>query len=388
MRRTCLTAALLGGVALLAAPSAHAASWTDQGVSDPTGATASGLSGVACVTATTCLATGRWDDISSGPISLGAEWSGASWSLQPPATPAGALSDELAGISCVAVRDCTAVGTYDTGAGPSPHVQTWTGGWAIETAPRPAGATSAQLVGISCSTGGACTAVGVYTDAGGTYGLAMRRSGGTWSLQATPSPTGATMTSLAGVSCDASENCTAVGTVIGGGGVPEPVVISRSGGTGTWTVEPTPMPAGGASFLSGVSCDASGGCTAVGVETDARTGDAVPLAMFRSSGRWTLSATPPLPPGAQGGMLSGVSCTASAADCTAVGLSYDSGFVVSPLAEDLSGTTWSEAAPPLPSGSTSGQLVGVSCSASLECTATGSHVDANGDLRALIDRYE
>ena len=384
MRRTSLTVAVLAGAALCTGSAADAASWRTQSVSDPSGATATGLSGVACAGRSDCVTTGRRDG-PSAVGSLAAVWNGGGWSLQSPSTPGGALSDELVGVSCTGASACTAVGAYDAGSGAVPMAQRWTGSWTAQSAPVPVGATSAQLTGVSCSSASACTAVGSYNDLSGTHTLAMRWSSGRWSIQTTPDP--AAYTSLSGVSCDASENCTAVGTTVGSGG-PEAFVVARSGGTGTWTTETTPTVSGaGARFLSGVSCDSGGSCTAVGVSTDATTGDVSPLAVTRRSGTWSLTATPPLPSGAQGGSLSGISCASSAASCTAVGSSYDSDFVVTPLAEDLAAGSWTAVAPTLPTGATSGQLVASSCTAALQCAAAGSYVDGNGDQRALVALY-
>lgn len=383
MRRTSLCLVVLAGAALSAAPTAGAAGWSTQSVTDPTGANSAALAGIACASRSDCLATGRWED--PAVRSLAADWTGSGWTLRLPSSPVGAVADELVAVSCTGASACTAVGAYDTGSGSVPLVQRWSGSWSVQSAPTPAGASATQLGGVSCSSASACTAVGSYTDATGTHSLAMRWSSGTWSIQTTPDPS--SYNALSGVSCDASENCTAVGTTVGGSG-PEAIVFARSGATGAWTAQTTPTVSGaGARFLSGVSCDGGGACTAVGVSSDATTGDLSPLAMTRSSGAWSLTSTPPLPAGAQGGSLAGVSCARTAASCTAVGSSYDSSFVSRPLAEDLSSGSWTAAAPSLPTGATAGQLAAVSCSAALECGAAGNYTDANGDLRALVGLY-
>lgn len=157
-------------------------------------------------------------------------------------------------------------------------------------------------------------------------------------------------------------------------------------GGGSWTVESTPNPArAAAAFLSGVSCPASGACTAVGVSTDAN-GVAAPVAMTLASGTWTL-ASPMTPLGADGAALTGVSCSSTTV-CTAVGYSYDSSFTVSPLAEDRSGATWTAVATPVPIGSLGSQLAGVSCTASAVCTAAGLFYDGSSAPRSLAERYQ
>jgi len=388
MRRGSLgVGVLVGALSLAAAPAAHAASWSDEPVADPAGATATALGGVACAGASDCLAVGR-AGAGSGATSLAAGWDGSAWTLRPPAAPSGAASHELTGVACSGASACTAVGMLDAGAGAVPHVQRWDGRWTVQTAPAPSGASSSRLVGVACSSASACTAVGSFTDASGTHPLALRWSGGSWSIQTVPAPTGATITVLSGVSCDTAENCTAVGTAYGPGAA-APVAIARSGGTGGWSIETTPLPSGASSsYLSGVACDAAGDCTAVGAATDGLTGDSVPLAMARTSSGWSLPASQPsLPSGAKGGWLSAVACASTAGGCTAAGAAYDADYVTTPLAGDLGASGWTAAAPPLASGATSGRLVSVACSAVQECAAVGSQVDATGAERALTELY-
>jgi hypothetical protein len=64
---------------------------------------------------------------------------------------------------------------------------------------------------VSCASATACTAVGDYNN--GTTGvtLAERWNGSTWSIQPTPNPAGAPVSLLNGVSCASATACTAVG---------------------------------------------------------------------------------------------------------------------------------------------------------------------------------
>jgi hypothetical protein len=383
MRRTCVPVAVLASAALLVPAAADAASWSGQSVADPSGATSTELSGVACATATGCLAVGRWDD-GSGLRPLGATWASSAWTLQAPSAPVGAATSELTGVSCTGVSACTAAGSADV-SGVGSLAARWTGSWAIQSTPSPVGATESHITGVSCSSSSECTAVGSWTDGRGLQQTLVLRwtSGGGWGVQSSPNPSGAIATSLSGVSCDSSANCTAVGTSYNSLGTPETLAMKRTGGTGTWTIEATPNVSGASgSFLAGVSCTSSSDCTAVGLST----GTAVaPLAMTRVSGTWTIYSTP-IPSGQDGAALSGVACTSST-DCLAVGYSF-SGFSYSPLAETRSRTTWTDAAPPLPAGANGGQLTGVSCSARDVCTAVGFHLDSNFERRSLIDRFQ
>jgi hypothetical protein len=133
-----------------------------------------------------------------------------------------------------------------------------------------------------------------------------------------------------------------------------------------WRIERAPDTGGG---LTGVACDATGACKAVGSSIDNRA----VAERRRVSGRWSLQGTR-TPTTAPEGSLTAVSCR-SARACTAVGL-----FLGSPvrLAESWDGRRWrfdSVSASPrqgLP------KLQAVSCAAST-CVAVGSFATNAGD---------
>jgi hypothetical protein len=129
-------------------------------------------------------------------------------------------------------------------------------------APLPPGAVGAVFNGVSC--GSACTAAGTYFNGSDQeLTLAERWNGATWTVQPTPTPAGVQMPALTGVSCAAPDSCAAAGVYFN---VVEAVssVFAEAWNGSRWRLEITPIPAGSVtSYLAGISC-APGRCTAVG----------------------------------------------------------------------------------------------------------------------------
>jgi len=244
--------------------------------------------------------------------------------------------------------------------------------WSLQSAAIPTGATFSTLNGVSCTTIKACMAVGRYGGTGGTVPFADEYKSGTWTVRAMVNPTGSTETVAEGVSCSSSTACTAVGaTNIGA------VFAERWNGT-SWTLQSTVSRAGG--ILSSVSCPKSTECIAVGEYLEA--GKYVPLAERWNGTAWAIQ-TAPNPKGSEGTWLKSVSCTSSTA-CTAVGR-YQSGGVMKTLAERYNGTAWSILSTLNPTGSTWAELAGVSCYATSECLAVGSYETSSSSAKTLIE---
>ena len=330
--------------------------WAIQTVTAPA---YSVLSGVSCATANSCTAVGESDISSTSGLTLAEAWNGSSWVTQATPSPSGATISALSAVSCTATA-CIAVGHYmDSSGAQITLAEQWNGtSWAIQSTPNPTGATSSTLSGVSCAAVNACTAVGYYVDSSGAQAtLAEQWNGSAWAIQSTPNPTGATSSILSSVSCSAAAACIAVGSS------GQATLAEQWNGT-TWTIKPTSSPSGAtSSVLSGVSCTAAV-CTAVGDYVNS-SGNRVTLAEQWDGTTWTTQATPN-PPGS--GILSGVSCAATTA-CSAVGYSSPEAA----LAEQWNGTAWA-IQPSLSTGTAafSPDLAGVSCTSGAACTAVGS----------------
>jgi hypothetical protein len=233
------------------------------------------------------------------------------------------------------------------------------------------------LRAVACPAGSSlCTAVGSYTNSGGVnVTLAERGSGGSWSIQPTTPPAGATRSELLGVACPTTGQCVAVGDSTGSSGQRATLTAVWNGGG--WSQAALQL-GSSRSELLGVACPAPNQCLAVG---DATGGGGVQagLAETWNGSTWTVHS-PGLPSGARGSALDAVSCP-STGQCTAVG---GAGTVT--LAQLWNGSAWVTQSMPA-TGASASVLDGVSCSSTVLCTATGTTANSSGVQAALGERY-
>jgi hypothetical protein len=266
--------------------------WKIQTTLNPTGS-GSELDAVSCPSSSECTAVGYY--VSSGKkVPFAERWNGTAWESQSMLLSSEVAEDGalLDGVSCSSSKACTAVGSFAA----SSFAESWNGTkWEPESLAKPTG--DPELRAVSCTSSNACTAVGgtwSFGPEGGTEApLAERWNGTEWTIESTPTPTGAQLTRLEGVSCATSIQCIAVGTAEQGKGseAEDTAVSERWNGT-EWAIEGTaPDPNvdrawGEAEFLEGVSCSSFNDCTAVGSYGEYRYplgGRTVPLAE-----RWAL----------------------------------------------------------------------------------------------------
>ncbi|HEX3387811.1 MAG TPA: hypothetical protein VHT94_02125 [Streptosporangiaceae bacterium] len=170
---------------------------------------------MSCTSATSCIAVGYWTS-STSEYALAEYWNGSTWTLQTSLTPRGSVEAELSGVACVTAANCIAVGSYTDPSGLAQVLtEHWNGSsWARRVAPGPADGLSV-LTGVSCGATDGCTAVGYYRGAGvGAYDAPMAEhwNGRSWALQNVPEPAGTSQDAeLYGVSCASSGSCLAVG---------------------------------------------------------------------------------------------------------------------------------------------------------------------------------
>jgi hypothetical protein len=375
------------GVGVTLAEQWNGTAWRIQPVLNPPGAAWSALNGVACSSPSACEAVGVTASRSGVQTALAARWNGSSWQLQPAPSPAG--GGALSGVACTSASACIAVGQSNAGT----LAEQWNGDdWTIQATPNPAGAPFSSLNAVSCASASACSAVGGYRNSSGTpVTLAERWNGTSWGIQPTPNPPGGGW-SLHAVSCTAPAACTAVGGRVAPPGAPV-TLAERWNGT-SWSIQPTPNPAGAPfSFLGAVSCASASACSAVGGYGNS-SGTPVALAERWDGTSWAIQPTPRLPGGASLPFgLTGVACT-SATGCTAVGLSTPNHQNVvnhpSPdtLAERWNGSTWSIQPTPNPPGAAGGNLNAASCVSGSACTAVGSTSNSRGTSLTLAQRWD
>jgi hypothetical protein len=304
-------------------------------------------------------------------VTVAEAWNGTAWTIQTTPNPVGATLAILDGVSCSSASACTAVGySIDSSGTYVPLAEGWDGTtWTIHATPNPTGARLSLLNGVSCSSATVCIAVGSYVTSSNTGStLAEAWDGTSWSIRTTPNPAGATDSRLSGVSCSwAATACTAVGLSSDGSGTH---TLAEAWDGTAWTLRTTPNPAGATdSQLSGVSCSSAAACTAVG-HYRISSGSQVMLVEAWSGTGWTVQTTPN-PAGATGSALDAVSCS-SASACTAVGLFSDASGTHT-LAEARDGTAWTIQSTPDPPGAVYSVLDGVACNSAAVCTAVGDY---------------
>lgn len=141
-------------------------------------------------------------------------------------------------------------------------------------------------------------------------------TGGGWSIYLAPAPPASAQKSdLRGVTCDAGGGCWAVGGLFSTSAGQQPLVEENTGSG--WGIVPGPIPAGSnVGYLDSVTCLSTGQCWAVGSFDAAGTGIEQTLVEEETGSGWSI-VTSPTP--AQDAWLSGVTCTFDT-DCAAVGV--------------------------------------------------------------------
>lgn len=183
-----------------------------------------------------------------------------------------------------------------------------------------------------------------------------------WQIASTPNPGGTGALSFnvfKGVSCTSAASCIAVG-VYGGLTTSAGDAFAASWDGVSWQTQAAVIPAAQYSELDGIKCVSSAFCTAVGFSEDLNTGLMSALAEEWNGTTWSIEQIP----NPAGVVLNAVACTTSA-NCIAVG--YEGTPV--PWAEHWNGSSWTAQAVP---AIKDGKLTGVSCTSASACTAVGS----------------
>jgi hypothetical protein len=360
--------------------------WHTQTMPVPTGASFRALSGVSCTSAVACTAVGNYDNRSGADVTLAEAWNGKAWRVQATPNPSGATDVVLSGVSCTSAAACEAVGSYYNSSDTQVTLAEAYDGktWSIQTVPLPSGG-SGRLSGVSCSSLKACVAVGEASGGVGYDPLAEVWKGKTWSIQTVPLPSGGSDGYLFGVSCVSPSPCTAVGGYYRSGTTVPLVEVSTGK---TWSVQPSAVPRGGGatgSDLLAVSCRSPKSCTAVGSQPSRSVFDAT-LAEVWNGSTWKVTSTPRSADSVS--ILQAVSCLPSSAACMTVGWSARSDFDFgSTLAELWNGISWKLRVTPNITGALSAILNGISCASSKVCITVGQTSNALGTGLPLAESW-
>jgi hypothetical protein len=225
----------------------------------------------------------------------------------------------------------------------------------------------------------ALMALGIISGIGSPVGIAAAASPTIVASRA-PLPSNAAANPavvLNGSACADTTSCVAVGSYQDVDGAQQVLLESLS--SGGWIPTEGALPANAGTepeaTLKAVACPAPGSCEALGTYIDGE-GNQQGLIDTLANGTWTpsealLPTDAATDPDAQ---LNAVACW-SATDCVGVG-SYDANDTdveQPPLIESLSGVSWSSQEGPLPAGSGSGILNGISCPTEDHCVAVGAY---------------
>jgi hypothetical protein len=345
--------------------------WVNQGNS---------LSSVSCVSATDCVAVGSVVRLSGEPQTLVESWNGGAWSVAP--SPSPGIASFLTGVSCTSADVCVAVGGYYTSSSALTLVESWNGSsWTVVSSPNEQAAS--ELSSVSCTTSTSCEAVGFYSYNAYMFDqpqtLIESWNGAAWSIASSPSP--GFSNTLEGVTCPQATACVAVGYVVNASGITSTLVESWNGSV--WSVIPSPNVGTYQTSFNGVSCTSPASCIAAGSTGDPSSPSRALVETWDGS-TWTVTPGPSTPSGGSG--LMGVSC-ASSSTCQAVGIQVSQSGQNQTLVESWNGGAWSGLPSPTP-GALGGSLDGISCTATNHCVAVGSSPNTSNRDLTLIESWD
>jgi hypothetical protein len=336
------------------------------------------LSGVDCVSDTTCWAVGRTDSSGDGTTHTLVERStGGAWSIVPSPTPF--LTDSELGydsrlndVDCVSATNCWAVGFSNYFTGPlHTLIEHWNGSaWSVVQSPERSNYYNG-LMSVSCASASFCMAVGRSSD----ITLAERWNGTAWSIVPSPNGPNHGASQFNGVSCVTKTMCMAAGTTVGVHGDTAFPLIDRWDGTAWKNIHAADSSFGKYDQLNDVSCATAKNCYAVGSVGDVDTSapQHVLIEHWSGAASWGLVSSPE-PKSSWRRYLVSVSC-ATAGSCYAIGASQggpngvsDGGF--RPLMETLSGSSF-VLTPTAPTGLPDPILYGMKCTTPTNCYAVG-----------------
>jgi hypothetical protein len=218
------------------------------------------------------------------------------------------------------------------------------------------------------------------TNSGGTTTgseLNFTTAAALWKVKETQNP-GSSDNYLYDVSCETSTSaCTAVGKSVSSG-VDSPMAL-RWNGT-SWS-EQAPAKKSGTlqTRLFGVDCPSETRCMAVG-NYQSEAGP-VTVAELWNESKWNVHTTP-VPSESTSSELVGVGCS-STASCTAVGSAVVKS-VKTAIAAKWTSPNWAASTIPIPEGAKSSQLDGVDCIWSNFCAAVGRYTNSEGSVKSLV----
>lgn len=358
------------------------------------------LSQLWCSSPDNCVSVGTYQDGSDNGQGLIATETNGTWTAaQLPLAGLSPHADsdpgvDLNSLACPSPGSCVAVGSYTDN---SHHSQgliatetngTWTAARADLTALNPYSDPGASLGRVSCPAVGDCVAVGSFTDsADEPVSMIAKDTNGTWTvsrpdLSKLPNLSSTGKSVFWGLSCPSPGYCTAVGYYLdnsAGSGNQQPMVVSES--NGSWAAAaPLQLPANlapaTAAHLYALSCASIGNCTAIGDYHAAGSGADEGLSVTETAGAWApgIELSPPSDAAANPNTwLQSIACTAPGS-CEAAGTYTSTGTNNEILIAQLDAGSWTSAGIVQPTISGAYEIN----YASVACTATGDYCAVGG----------
>jgi hypothetical protein len=352
---------------------------------------------VDCPTAGNCTAVGDYQDTIGITHAMTLNLTSGTWTalamLGPADAPDYTFAD-LNSVSCVSVGNCVAVGDYRVST-----VKT-EGFYAVETSgswlsrgtvlpvPADAVANPAQttFLSVSCVPGGTvCQLVGEYVTAQSVHSVIDTYSfsvpGITGSSQEVSPQVNQLGIGLNSISCTTATDCIAVGAQTGNFSEEATIVRETAGVWGNPQVVRNPR--GGqlpGEYLSSVSCVSVGNCVAAGNWLD-NNGNGFAETYTETAGTWGAAVNVGQPSNLNNPYVDDISCIATTTSCTIVGALSDNNGSLHAASAQMSSGKWGQLAPATPpTGSTPDhELLAVSCSTGVQCTAVGYYNDTGAN---------
>jgi hypothetical protein len=273
----------------------------------------SGLTGLSCPTASSCVAVGYGEPAFESGQPIVETLTGASWSPTVLTVP-GAAFAALEDVACRTTTNCVAVGLAETttsGFHEEMLIATLgSTGWSTSTANPPAASPDGIFDSISCPSPSRCVASGT---SGGLPFVGVLGGAG-WTYRTLPLPKFRHQVDFSptAVDCASASYCVNVGSTLG----LRPFYDVYNGTT--WTMHAISLPSSVSSFQPySVSCPAVGYCVAVG------SNKSQSVVATLSGGRWHVRQIPP-PSGYIETAVSAVACQ-GVGSCEAVGAVFPVG---------------------------------------------------------------
>lgn len=340
---------------------------------------------VTCVTSSDCWAVGSYLDADFTNQSLIQHWDGSAWSIVAGASVDTTKNNELNGITCTSTSNCWAVGYI----GNSPQqtlIQRWNGtSWSL-VASANNGAVQNVLKDVTCTSTTDCWAVGFRQGTSALQTLIERWNGVSWALVTSANSSTTAANVLTGVTCTSSTNCFAVGTRYATASLAslQQTTIQRWTGSSWAIVTSANESTARNNTLIDVTCASATDCTAVGYFVSSTTVFQTLIEKWNGTS-WSRVTTAPNTSTSQNNFLFAVTCTATT-DCWAVGSFMNANGFDQTLVERWNGTSWAIVSSPNTGSTVYNRLLGLACTSTTDCWAVGFQF--NGSInQTLTERW-